>query len=113
MSDLVIDEIRDRGPHTPVKPEGMEGRGQLQLHTFGPNRIVVEFAVETQIIHPREISGEFGRLPRKCWNWPAHKGSHHYDLQTQPSHIFEFFKRLMWRMHRNTCCRRQSVGIVV
>src|SRR6516162_6612791 len=104
MSDLVVHEIRDRGPHAPVEAEGMKCRGKLQLYALRPYRIVVVFAVEAEIVHPRQIGCEMWGLARECWNWPAHERCHHHDFEAEPCRMFELFNRLPRRMHRDASC---------
>src|SRR5579863_8056717 len=41
MADLVVHEIRDRGPHSPVESERMKRGSDLELDAFRPDRIVI------------------------------------------------------------------------
>src|ERR1700678_91404 len=52
VADLVVHEIGNGDAHAPVEAEGMEGRRQLELDAFGPDGIVIVFAIEAEIVHP-------------------------------------------------------------
>src|SRR6516162_9445680 len=90
----------------------MEGWGKLQFYALRPYRIVVVFAVQAEIVHPRQIWGKMRGLARECRNRPPHERCNHHNFEAKPRHMFEFFNCLPWRMHWYTSSGGHPVRVL-
>src|SRR6266852_5544443 len=90
----------------------MEGRLNFEFEAFGPYRVVVVLAVESESVDPVAVAARFRRYPHRSLDRPAHITRHHDGLEAEfANRIFEFGDCLLRRMHRDGRDRQEAVGI--
>ena len=93
---------------------GMEGRRDAELAALLPQRVVVVFAVEAELIEALRIAGEIGGGALGVRDRPAHAAAEHADLRAELlGDELQFLDRLLRRVHRDDRGRGQLVGEVL
>src|SRR5262245_47162013 len=80
MTDMVEGEVRRAVALAIGAATGMEGRRNAELAAFLPQRIVIVFAVEAELIEPLGIAGEIGGGALGVRDRPPHAAAEHADL---------------------------------
>ena len=83
VTDMVEGEVRRAVALAIGAAAGMEGRRDAELAAFLPQRVVIVFAVEAELIEALGIAGEVGGGALGVRDRPAHAAAEHADLCTQ------------------------------
>src|SRR5262245_29650700 len=80
MPDMVVGEIAGGVAQAEAAAAGVEGRRDLQLAAFLPDRVVVVVAVEAELVIMCREAGDFRVDPLGCRQWPPDPAAEHADL---------------------------------
>src|SRR5262249_27238515 len=98
VTDVVEGEVRRAVALAIGAAAGMEGRRDAELAALLPERVVVVFAVEAELIEAQRVAGEVGGGALGVRDRPAHAAAEHADLRAQLlGDELQFLDRLVGR----------------
>src|SRR5262249_8115323 len=93
---------------------GVEGRRDPELAALLPERVVIVFTVEAELVEALRIAGEVRARVLRVRDRPAHAAADHADLRTELlGDERQFLDRLFRRVHRDHRGRSQLVAEVL
>src|SRR5262245_13479052 len=93
---------------------GVKGRRDRELAALLPERVVIVFTVEAELIEAQRIAGDVGGGVLGARNRPAHAAAEHTDLRTELlGDERQFLDRLFRCVHRDHRYRDEPVAEVL